>query len=111
MDVWDYGRIALYRKLHDIVGSRDVTNEQREQAWQQLLLVGDIHTFSVIIAARFSWITIPDDYKEKAWQELLKRGIQDDESYLKYLSVNAPHPWGERAIKLRRTSQENKIKN
>lgn len=110
MDIWDFGRVASYRKLHDIIGGCNVADEQREQAWQQLLLVGDIHTFSVIIAARFSWITMSDDYKEKAWQELLKRGVQDDELYLKYLSVNAPNPWRERAQKLKLQKEVQKVK-
>jgi len=102
----DSEEITPFLKLYNIVGGFAVTDEQRQQAWQQLLLIGDIHLFSILIAAKFSWIKISDEDKEKAWQELLKRGIQDDDLYLNYLSVNAPEPWCKRARELKDKLQE-----
>jgi len=83
--------------LYNIIGSSNATKKQREAAWQKLLLIEDNFGFSIIIAAEFSWLQFSNEYKEKAWQELLKRDIQNDEINLRYLVSNAPEPWGKRA--------------
>jgi rRNA pseudouridine-1189 N-methylase Emg1 (Nep1/Mra1 family) len=56
----------------------------------------------VLIAAKYSWRKIPDKYKEKAWQELLKRGIENEPDNLHYLLVNATESWQEKAKKLKK---------
>ena len=86
-----------FSNLYDILGSSDATKKQRETAWQKLLLIEDNFGFSIIIAAKFSWREFSDEYKEKAWRELIKRKVKNDEINLYYLAVNAPEPWSKRA--------------
>lgn len=86
-----------FSDLYDIIGSSDATKKQREAAWQKLLLIENNFGFSIIIAAKFSWREFSDEYKEKAWQEMIKRKVKDDEINLHYLAVNAPETWSKRA--------------
>jgi hypothetical protein len=91
---------TMFCKLYDILVDSDVPEEEREQAWRWLLPIESNIGFSILIAAKYSWREIPNKYKEKAWQELLKRDLKNDSISLQYLSVNAPEPWCERARKL-----------
>ena len=87
-------------KLYDIIGSSDATNEQREIAWQKLLPIENTIGLAIFIAAEYSWREIPAGYKEKAWKELRKRGVEKDKILLNYLLKNAPEPWNKEAKKL-----------
>lgn len=91
---------TMFCNLYDILGDSDVTEEEREQAWQWLLPIESKIGLSILIAAKYLSREIPDEYKEKAWQELLRRNVKNDGTSLRYLSVNAPKPWCERARKL-----------
>ena len=91
-----YGKFS---DLYDIIGGRNSTEKQRQNAWQKLLLIENNSGFSAIIAAKYSWREFSKEYKEKAWQELLKRGIKNDEGHLDYLITNAPEPWKTEAEK------------
>ena len=90
---------TLFCNLYDIIGGRNSTEKQRQKAWQELLLIEDNLGFSILIAAEYSWRTIPNQYKEMAWQELLKRDVKNDKECLHYLSVNAPEPWKNKTSK------------
>jgi hypothetical protein len=87
--------------LYDIIGGPNSTEEERWEAWKKLLLIEDISGFSVLIAAKYSWREFSKEYKEKAWQELLKRGIKNNLNHLHYLTINAPEPWCKKANKLK----------
>ncbi len=93
---------TAFSVLYDIIGSQRASENEKERAWQSLLLIEDTLGFCILIAAKFSWRVIPDKYKEKAWQELLKRNVKKDAVALHYLTVNAPDLWREKAQKLLR---------
>lgn len=92
---------TVFCELYDVMGSSDATNEQREAAWQKLLLIENATGFAVLIAAEYSWRRVPSEYKEKAWKELLKKGIKKNMILLNYLSANAPEPWSGRSRNLK----------
>ncbi len=91
---------TIFCKLYDIIGDSDVTEEERKVAWQQLLPIENNIGFAILIAAKYSWREIPSEYKERAWQELIKRNVKNDSTSLHYLSVNAPEPWCKKARKV-----------
>lgn len=82
-----------FSDLYDIIGGSDTAEEERQLAWEQLLPIENNTGFAIIIAAKYSWREYPKEYKEKAWQELLKRDVKNDENSLHYLAVNALEPW------------------
>lgn len=88
---------TAFSLLYDIIGSQKASRNEKERAWQILLLIEDIPGFCILIAAKFFWRTIPNEYREKAWQELLKRNVKKDATALHYLAVNAPEEWSEKA--------------
>ena len=92
---------TVFCELYDIIGSSEATNEQRETAWQKLLPIENIIGLAILIAAKYSWREIPAEYKEKAWKELLKKGIRKNLVLLNYLSSNAPEPWSGRSRNLK----------
>jgi len=83
--------------LYDIIGGSSSTEEEKRNAWEQLLLIENNTGFATIIAAKYSWREFSNAYKEKAWKELVRRDVKNDENSLHYLAVNAPMPWGARA--------------
>lgn len=89
-----------FSDLYDIIGNPNTIEEKRQLAWEQLLVIEDNIGFSIIIAAKYSWREFLEEYKERAWKELVKRGIENDEISLHYLRVNAPEPWNKRAAVL-----------
>ena len=103
--------------LYDIIGGPNSTEEERWEAWKKLLLIEDISGFSVLIAAKYSWREFSKEYKEKAWQELLKRGIKNNLNHLHYLTINAPEPWCKKSQQIKRkirkkiTGKKPKIKS
>lgn len=56
--------------------------------------------FWFTIAAKIDGGNAPEIFREKAWEELLKRGIKEPEITLHYLSANAPEPFNFKARKL-----------
>jgi hypothetical protein len=86
-------KYAKIRKLCDTIGGSSSTEKQRKLAWEQLLPIASDSTLTSLIAAKYSWLEFSDEYKELAWQELLKQKVKDNLSSLHYLSVNAPEPW------------------
>ena len=93
-----YGKFS---DLYDIIGGRNSTEKQRQNAWQKLLPIENNSGFSTIIAAKYSWREFSKEYKEKAWKELERRKVKDDMQSLDYLATNAPEPWCNRARKLK----------
>ena len=94
----DYKEDNRFSNLYDIIGSSSATKKQREDAWQKLSLIEDSLGFSIIIAAKFSWLEFSDEYKKKAWQKLpSKPENEEDLIWLHYLAVNAPEPWSKSA--------------
>ncbi|HOW60403.1 MAG TPA: hypothetical protein P5548_02355 [Candidatus Moranbacteria bacterium] len=93
-------KYAKIRSLCDIIGGLNSTEKQRQRAWEQLMPMASSTTLSTLIAAKYSWLEFTDEYKEKAWRELKKRNIENDEINLHYLAVNAPEPWCEEAREL-----------
>jgi hypothetical protein len=86
-------KYAKIRSLRDIIGGLHSTEKQRQRAWEKFLPLADNSDLGFFIAAKYSWLEFPENYKEKAWQELNKRGVENDRERLHYLSVNAPEPW------------------
>jgi len=89
-----------FSNLYDIIGGFNSNEEERQKAWQKLLAIEDISGFCFLIAAKYSWREFSKEYKEKAWQEVLKKGIKNNLENLHYLAVNAPEPWSKKAIVL-----------
>ena len=56
--------------------------------------------FWFVIAVQVNCKYAPENFREQAWVELLKRGIKESELTLYYLSKNAPSPFKEEADKL-----------
>lgn len=88
-----------FYNLYDIFNHPNVTPKWRQLAWRQILVLEkEDWSFCSIIAAQRNGI-VPNEWKEKAWIELIRRGIKNKDT-LHYLAINAPAPWSEKARRL-----------